>query len=122
MRVPTAPWGQEVALVKRKRHTPEQIIRKLREAEGLLEEGAESPRGDASPGDLGPDLPVEGGEGSLGLVDGTHPGHRRSAEVEGMMAAALPLYTAHPERPEVWAALEEFKKDLKGDLAADKAW
>jgi len=43
MRVPTAPWGQEVALVKRKRHTPEQIIRKLREAEGLLEEGTELP-------------------------------------------------------------------------------
>ena len=43
-------------------------------------------------------------------------------EVEGMMAAVLPLYTAHPERPEVWAALEEFKKDLKADLAADKAW
>src|SRR5438445_10780567 len=43
MRDPTAPWGQEVALAKRKRHTPEQIIRKLREAEGLLEEGTELP-------------------------------------------------------------------------------
>src|SRR5713226_6859411 len=43
MRVPTAPRGQEVALVKRKRHTPEQIIRKLREAEALLEEGTELP-------------------------------------------------------------------------------
>src|SRR6266566_707438 len=43
MRVTTAPRGQEVALVKRKRHTPEQIIRKLREAEGLLEQGTELP-------------------------------------------------------------------------------
>jgi putative transposase len=43
MRVTTAPWGQEVALVKRKRHSPEQIIRKLREAERLLEEGVELP-------------------------------------------------------------------------------
>ena len=29
--------------MKRKRHTPEQIIRKLREAEALLEEGTELP-------------------------------------------------------------------------------
>src|SRR5712692_9016531 len=43
MRVTTAPKGQEVALMKRKRHTPEQIIRKLREAERLLEEGIELP-------------------------------------------------------------------------------
>jgi len=43
MRVTTAPKGQEVALMKRKRHTPEQIIRKLREAERLLEEGTELP-------------------------------------------------------------------------------
>jgi pimeloyl-ACP methyl ester carboxylesterase len=43
-------------------------------------------------------------------------------EVERMMAAVLPLYVAHPERPEVAAALEGFKKDLKADLAADKAW
>jgi len=43
-------------------------------------------------------------------------------EVERMMATVLPLYTAHPDRPEVSAALEEFKKDLKADLAAAKAW
>ncbi len=43
MRVTTAPEGQEVTLVKRKRHSPEQIIRKLREAEALLEEGVELP-------------------------------------------------------------------------------
>src|SRR6266700_3673187 len=43
MRVTTAPRGQEVALVKRKRHTPEQIIRKLRAAEALIEEGIELP-------------------------------------------------------------------------------
>jgi len=43
MRVTTAPKGQEVTLMKRKRHTPEQVIRKLREAEGLLEEGIELP-------------------------------------------------------------------------------
>ena len=44
------------------------------------------------------------------------------ADVEAMMAAVLPLYTAHPERPEVWAALEEFKTHLKSDLMATKAW
>ena len=38
------------------------------------------------------------------------------------MAAVLPLYTAHPERPEVWAALEEFKTHLECDLMAIKAW
>ncbi len=43
MRVATAPKGQEVTLMKRKRHTPEQVIRKLREAERLLEEGLELP-------------------------------------------------------------------------------
>src|SRR6266487_531293 len=43
MRVTTAPKGQEVTLMKRKRHTPEQVIRKLREGEKLLEEGIELP-------------------------------------------------------------------------------
>jgi pimeloyl-ACP methyl ester carboxylesterase len=43
-------------------------------------------------------------------------------EVETMMATVLPLYTAHPERPEVWAGLQEFGSHLKADLAADKAW
>jgi len=44
------------------------------------------------------------------------------AEIEAMMAAVLPLYTAHPERPEVWAELEEFKTHMKSDLVAAKAW
>jgi proline iminopeptidase len=43
-------------------------------------------------------------------------------EVETMMATVLPLYTAHPERPDVWAGLQEFGTHLKADLAADKAW
>jgi putative transposase len=33
--------GQEVALLKRRRHTPEQVVRKLREADRLLAEGAD---------------------------------------------------------------------------------
>jgi pimeloyl-ACP methyl ester carboxylesterase len=43
-------------------------------------------------------------------------------EVEEMMATVLPLYTAEPDRPDVAAALDEFKKDLEADLAAAKAW
>lgn len=43
-------------------------------------------------------------------------------EVDRMTATVLPLYTAHPERPEVGAALEVFARDLKSDLAAAKAW
>jgi putative transposase len=42
MRVLTSPQGQEDSL-KRRRHTPEQIIRKLREADRLLAEGHEVP-------------------------------------------------------------------------------
>jgi phage anti-repressor protein len=41
MRATIAPQGQKVALMKRRRHTPEQIIRKLREGERLLAEGKE---------------------------------------------------------------------------------
>jgi pimeloyl-ACP methyl ester carboxylesterase len=44
------------------------------------------------------------------------------AEVEQMMAAVLPFYMAHPERPDVAAAIAEFRRHLKADLAADKAW
>jgi putative transposase len=34
------PWrGEEVILIKGRRHTPEQIVRKLREADRLLAEG-----------------------------------------------------------------------------------
>jgi proline iminopeptidase len=43
-------------------------------------------------------------------------------EVERMMTTVLPLYTAHPGRPEVAAALADFSTDLKADLAAIKAW
>jgi proline iminopeptidase len=43
-------------------------------------------------------------------------------EVERMLAAVLPLYTAHPERPEVRAALEEFSTQLQADLVACKVW
>ena len=43
-------------------------------------------------------------------------------EVERMMTTVLPLYTAHPDRPAVAGALEEFSKDLTADLGAIKAW
>src|SRR5712692_9832778 len=39
MRFTSAPQGQEVFLMKARRHTPEQIVRKLREADRLLAEG-----------------------------------------------------------------------------------
>jgi len=42
MRVLIAQQGQEDS-VKRRRHTPEQIVRKLREADRLLAEGREVP-------------------------------------------------------------------------------
>jgi putative transposase len=42
MRVLTAQQGQEDSM-KRRRHTPEQIVRKLREADRLLAEGQEVP-------------------------------------------------------------------------------
>jgi pimeloyl-ACP methyl ester carboxylesterase len=39
-----------------------------------------------------------------------------------MMGTVLPFYMAHPERPGVAAAMDEFRRHLKADLAADKAW
>jgi transposase-like protein len=39
--VTIARVGEEVTLLKGKRHTPEQIVRKLREADRLLAEGAD---------------------------------------------------------------------------------
>jgi len=39
MRSEAQPWGMEVVEVKRSRHTPDQIVRKLREADRLLAEG-----------------------------------------------------------------------------------
>jgi putative transposase len=41
VRVTIARMGEEVTLVKGRRHTPEQVVRKLREADRLLAEGAE---------------------------------------------------------------------------------
>ena len=41
MRVTIALWGEEVTLMRGKRHRPEQIVRKLREAERLQAEGAD---------------------------------------------------------------------------------
>jgi putative transposase len=43
MRVETAPWAERTLEMKRKRHTPEQIIRQLREAEVKLGNGATVP-------------------------------------------------------------------------------
>ena len=43
--------------MKRRRHTPEQIIRKLREAERMLGEGEADPRGDQGAGGQRGDVP-----------------------------------------------------------------
>jgi pimeloyl-ACP methyl ester carboxylesterase len=43
-------------------------------------------------------------------------------EVDAMMAAVLPLYTADPERPGVTAMIEEWRRDMHSDLAAIKVW
>src|SRR5439155_19506867 len=43
-------------------------------------------------------------------------------EVDRMISAVLPLYTAHPDRPDVAQALERFADDMKSDLVATKAW
>ncbi len=45
-----------------------------------------------------------------------------SREVEAMMATVLPLYTADPDRPGVQAMIEQWRRDMKSDLAAIKAW
>ena len=45
-----------------------------------------------------------------------------AAEVDAMMRVVMPLYTAHPERPQVWEGIEDFRRDLHLDLAAAKAW
>lgn len=44
------------------------------------------------------------------------------AEVEQMMVTVLPLYTAHPEKPEVAEALRSMDDYLTADLACMKAW
>jgi proline iminopeptidase len=43
-------------------------------------------------------------------------------EVDAMMAAVLPLYTADPERPGVTAMIEKWRRDMHSDLAAIKVW
>jgi pimeloyl-ACP methyl ester carboxylesterase len=45
-----------------------------------------------------------------------------ASEVDAMMAEVLPLYTAHPDRPDVQSMLDELRRDLKTDLAAVKVW
>jgi pimeloyl-ACP methyl ester carboxylesterase len=45
-----------------------------------------------------------------------------SREVDAMMAAVLPLYTADPDRPGVKSMIEEWRRDMKSDLAAIKMW
>ena len=44
------------------------------------------------------------------------------AEVEDMLAAVLPLYTAYPDRPDVREGLEEARALLAVDLRAVKEW
>jgi pimeloyl-ACP methyl ester carboxylesterase len=45
-----------------------------------------------------------------------------AAEVDDMLRRVLPLYCAHPDRPDVSAALQELGATIKNDLAAGKAW
>lgn len=44
------------------------------------------------------------------------------ADVEEMMLTVLPLYTSHPDKPEVAEALRSLRDYLTADLAAAKAW
>jgi hypothetical protein len=48
--------GEEVTFVKGKRHSPEQVVRKLREADRLLAEGADVDAVCRAPGGVGADL------------------------------------------------------------------
>jgi proline iminopeptidase len=45
-----------------------------------------------------------------------------SREVDEMMAEVLPLYTAYPDRPGVQALIEQWRQDMRSDLAAIKVW
>ena len=53
-------------------------------------------------------------ESALAATDGS--------ELDAMMAAVLPLYTAHPERPRVARLIEAWRRDARTDLAAVHAW
>ena len=44
------------------------------------------------------------------------------AEIEAMFADTLPLYCAHPDRPDVAVALRRLQPRIRVDLAAMKAW
>jgi len=44
------------------------------------------------------------------------------AEIEALFDHTLPLYCAHPDRPDVAEALQELRSVLRADLAAMKAW
>jgi pimeloyl-ACP methyl ester carboxylesterase len=43
-------------------------------------------------------------------------------EVDELFGVVAPLYFAHPDRPEVHNRLEQWKKEVRFDLAAVKAW
>ncbi len=43
-------------------------------------------------------------------------------QIDAMFADVLPLYTADPDSPGVQAMLDEYRRDLRSDLAAVKAW
>jgi proline iminopeptidase len=45
-----------------------------------------------------------------------------AAEVDEMLRILLPLYCAHPDRPDVAEALATFRSQVRCDLAAVKAW
>jgi pimeloyl-ACP methyl ester carboxylesterase len=45
-----------------------------------------------------------------------------SREVDEMMAEVLPLYTAHPERPNIQSLIEAWRRDMRSDLPAIQAW
>jgi pimeloyl-ACP methyl ester carboxylesterase len=45
-----------------------------------------------------------------------------AAEIDAMMGEVLPLYMAHPERPQVQAAIERWRAESRSDLVATKAW
>jgi pimeloyl-ACP methyl ester carboxylesterase len=45
-----------------------------------------------------------------------------NSELDRMMVSVLPLYMAHPERPEAQARIDAWRRDLRSNLAAARAW
>jgi proline iminopeptidase len=45
-----------------------------------------------------------------------------ASEVDRMMSVVLPLYTAHPERPDVQKLIAAWRGEMRTDLAACKVW